>query len=147
MNISSFYYNKVWFLECHLLWSFQTWLASLLSDGRDYTLTSMKDIQVLHVFCVSCQRPQLCFLQVIGVSDSAAQMPDQSISGDRGVQMGANRYFMLRRMVIFGTFMVHIGKTRMNTKFFDFIGSKRNKIRGKKVQIKRKTSQNITQIR
>lgn len=61
--------------------------------------------------------------------------------------MGANRYFMLRRMVIFGTFMVHIGKTRMNTKFFDFIGSKRNKIRGKKVQIKRKTSQNITQIR
>lgn len=74
-------------------------------------------------------------------------MPDQSISGNRGVQMGINRYFMLRRMVIFDTFWVHIGKTRMNPRFFGFIGSKRNKIRGKKVQIKRKTSKNITKIR
>ena len=45
-------------------------------------------------------------------------MPDQSISGDRGVQMGTNRHFMLRRMVIFCTFRVHIGKTRMNPSFF-----------------------------
>ena len=42
--------------------------------------------------------------------------------------MGTNRYFMLRRMVIFGTIMVHIGKTRMNPRFSDIIGSKRNKI-------------------
>nr|DAR19941.1 MAG TPA: hypothetical protein [Bacteriophage sp.] len=61
--------------------------------------------------------------------------------------MGTNRYFMLRRMVIFGTFMVHIGKTRMKPSFLGFIESKRNKISGKKVQIKRKTSQNITKIR
>lgn len=32
--------------------------------------------------------------------------------------MGTNRYFMLRRMVIFGTFMVRIGKTRMKPGFF-----------------------------
>lgn len=80
----------------------------------------MKDIQRLCVFCVSCQRLQSCSLYVFRVSDSAAQMPDQSISGDRGVQMGTNRYFMLRRMVIFGTFMVHIGKIRMKLRFFGF---------------------------
>nr|DAH25444.1 MAG TPA: hypothetical protein [Caudoviricetes sp.]DAT80444.1 MAG TPA: hypothetical protein [Bacteriophage sp.] len=45
-------------------------------------------------------------------------MSDQSIYGDRGVRMGTNRYFILRRMVVFGTFMVHIGKTRMNPRFF-----------------------------
>lgn len=65
-------------------------------------------------------------------------MPDQPIYGDRGVQMGTNRYFMLRRIVIFGTFKVRIGKTRMNPRFSDFIDSKRNKIRSKKAQIKRK---------
>lgn len=47
-------------------------------------------------------------------------MPDQSIYGDKEVQMGTNRYFMLRRMVIFGTFWVRIGKTRMNPSFFGF---------------------------
>ena len=73
-------------------------------------------------------------------------MPDQSIYSNRGVQIGTNRYFMLRRMVIFGIFRVHIGKNRMKHRFSDFIGSKRNKNSGKKVQIKRKTSQNITKI-
>nr|DAY99695.1 MAG TPA: hypothetical protein [Caudoviricetes sp.] len=66
-------------------------------------------------------------------------MSDQSIYGDRGVRMGTNRYFMLRRIVIFGTFMVHIGKTRMKPSFFRLYWLKRNKIRDKKVQIKRKT--------
>lgn len=102
MNISSFYYNKVWFLK---------------------VLFSMKDIQMLYMlnmFCVSCQRPQSCSLYVFRVSESAVQMPDQSIYGDMGVQMGTNRYFMLRRMVILGTFRVHIGKTRMNPSFFGF---------------------------
>lgn len=103
--------------------------------------------KMLHIFCVSCQRLQFCSYEASGVSKSAAQIPDQFIYGDRGVQMGTNRYFMLRRIVIFGTFRVHIGKTRMKPSFSAFIGSKRNKIRGKKVQIKRKTSQNITQIR
>ncbi len=56
----------------------------------------------------------VCFI----VSESAAQMLDQSIYSDRGVQMGTNRYFMLRRMVIFGTFRVHIGKTSMKPRFF-----------------------------
>lgn len=54
---------------------------------------------------------------------------------------------MLRRMVIFDIFMAHIGKNRMNPRFFGFIESKRNKIGDEKVQIKRKTSQNITKIR
>ena len=83
----------------------------------------MKDIQMLcmlYMFCVSCQKPQSCFLQVFGVSESAAQIPDQSIYGDMGVQIDINRYFMLRRMVILGTFRVHIGKTRMNPSFFGF---------------------------
>ena len=78
----------------------------------------MKGIQMLYMFCISCQRLQLCSLEVFGVSESAAQMPDQSIYSNRGVQIGTNRYFMLRRMVIFGTFMVYIGKTRMNPRFF-----------------------------
>lgn len=73
---------------------------------------------MLYMFYVSCQRLQLCSLEVSEVSESASCMPDQSISGDRGVQIGTNRYFMLRRMVIFGTFMVHIGKTSMNPSFF-----------------------------
>ena len=107
----------------------------------------MKDIQMFCVFSISCQRPQSCSCEVSYVSKGATQMPDQSIYGDRGVQMGTNKHFMLRRMVIFGTFWVHIGKTRMKPSFLAFIGSKRNKNRGKKVQIKRKTSQNITQIR
>lgn len=47
-------------------------------------------------------------------------MPEQSIYSDRGVQIGTNRYFMLRRMVIFDTFKVYIGKTRMNPSFFGF---------------------------
>nr|DAI12128.1 MAG TPA: hypothetical protein [Bacteriophage sp.]DAM40115.1 MAG TPA: hypothetical protein [Caudoviricetes sp.] len=47
-------------------------------------------------------------------------MSNQSIYGDRGVRMGTNRYFMLRRIVIFGIFKVHIGKTRMNPRFFGF---------------------------
>lgn len=83
----------------------------------------MKDIQMLcmlYMFCVSCQRLQSCFLYVFEVYESAVQMPDQSIYGNRGVQMGTNRYFMLRRMVIFGTFMVHIGKNHMNPRFFGF---------------------------
>lgn len=57
-------------------------------------------------------------------------MPDQSIYDDRGVQMGTNRYFMLRRMVIFGTFMVHIGKTRMNPSFFGFYWAKKEQNNG-----------------
>ena len=81
-------------------------------------LLSMKNIQMLYMFCVSCQRLQLCSLEVSEVSESASLMPDQSISGDRGVQLGTNRYFMLRRMVFFGTFLVHIGKIRMNPRFF-----------------------------
>lgn len=72
------------------------------------------------MFSISCQRLQLCSLEVSEVSESASWMPDQSISGDRGVQMGTNRYFMLRRIVIFGTFQVHIGKIRMNPSFFGF---------------------------
>lgn len=83
----------------------------------------MKDIQMLcmlYMFCISCQRPQSCSLEVSYVSENAAQMPNQSIYDDRGVRMGTNRYFMLRRMVIFGTFLVHIGKTRMNPSFFGF---------------------------
>ena len=34
--------------------------------------------------------------------------------------MGTNMYFMLRRMIIFCTFKVHIGKNRMNPNFFGF---------------------------
>lgn len=74
-------------------------------------------------------------------------MPDQSIYGDRGVQIGTNRYFILRRMVIFGTFMIHIGKTRINPSFFGFYWVKKKQNKDKKVQIKRKTSKNMTQIR
>jgi len=107
----------------------------------------MKDIQRLCVFCVSCQRLQSCFLEVSYVFESAAQMLDQSIYGDRGVQVGTNKYFMLRRMVIFGTFMVHIGKIRMNPSLFRLYWLKKEQNMGKNVQIKRKTSQNITQIR
>ena len=73
---------------------------------------------MLCVLSISCQRLQLCSLEVSEVSESASLMPDQSISGDRGVQLGTNRYFMLRRMVFFGTFLVHIGKIRMNPRFF-----------------------------
>lgn len=93
----------------------------------------MKDIQMLcmlYMFCVSCQRPQSCALYVFRVSENASQMPDQSIYGDREVQMGTNRYFILRRMVIFGTFMVHIGKTRMNTSFFSFYWVKKEQNKG-----------------
>ncbi len=75
---------------------------------------------MLCAFCISCQRLQSCSYEVFGVSESAIWMPDQSIYGDREVQMGTNRYFMLRRMVIFGTFWVHIGKTRMKPSFFGF---------------------------
>ena len=75
---------------------------------------------MLCVFSISCQRLQSCSLEISGVSESASCMPDQSISGDRGVQMGTNRYFMLRRMVFFCTFRVHIGKTRMNPSFLGF---------------------------
>lgn len=73
---------------------------------------------MLYMFCISCQRLQLCSLEVSEVSESATQMPDQSISGNMGVQIGTNRYFMLRRMVFFSTFMVRIGKTRMKPRFF-----------------------------
>lgn len=93
----------------------------------------MKDIQMLcmlYMFCVSCQRLQSCFLYVFEVYESAVQMPDQSIYGNRGVQMGTNRYFMLRRMVIFGTFMVHIGKNRMNPRFFSFYWLKKEQNKG-----------------
>ena len=99
------------------------------------------------VLCVSCQRLQSYSLEVFYISESAAQMPDQSIYGDRGVQIGTNRYFMLRRMVIFGTFQAHIGKTRMKPSFFGLCWVKKEQNRDKKVQIKRKTSQNITKIR
>ena len=85
---------------------------------------------MLYMFCVSCQRLQLCSLEVSEVSESASWMPDQSISGDRGVHIGTNRYFMLRRMVIFGIFMVHIGKTRMNTRFFGFYLVKKGQNKG-----------------
>ena len=71
-------------------------------------------------------------------------MPDQSIYGDREMQIGTNRHFVLRRMVIFGIFMVHIGKTRINPRFFGFYWVKNEQNKGKKVQIKRRTSQNIT---
>nr|DAG04770.1 MAG TPA: hypothetical protein [Siphoviridae sp. ctGa111] len=74
-------------------------------------------------------------------------MSDQSIYGDRGLQIGTNRYFMLRRMVFFGTFRVHIGKTRMKPSFFRLYWVKKKQNKDKKVQIKRKTSQNITKIR
>lgn len=80
----------------------------------------MKDAQMLCVFYISCQRLQSYSLEVSYVSESAARMPDQSIYGDRGVQMGTNRHFILRRMVIFGTFWVYIGKTRMKPSFFGF---------------------------
>nr|DAZ60630.1 MAG TPA: hypothetical protein [Caudoviricetes sp.] len=80
----------------------------------------MKDIQISCVFSISCQRLQSCSLEVSEVFESAVWMPDQSIYSDRGVQMGTNRYFMLRRTVFFGTFRVHIGKTRMNPSFFSF---------------------------
>nr|DAK14360.1 MAG TPA: hypothetical protein [Caudoviricetes sp.] len=93
----------------------------------------MKDIQMLcmlYMFCVSCQRLQSCFLYVFEVYESAVQMPDQSIYGNRGVQMGTNRYFMLRRMVIFGTFMVHIGKNRMNPRFFRLYWVKKEQNKG-----------------
>jgi hypothetical protein len=93
----------------------------------------MKDIQMLcmlYMFCVSCQRLQSCFLYVFEVYESAVQMPDQSIYGNRGVQMGTNRYFMLRRMVIFGTFMVHIGKTRMKPSFFRLYWLKKEQNKG-----------------
>ena len=73
---------------------------------------------MLYMFCVSCQRLQSCSLEVSEVSESASWMPNQSIYSDRGVQIGTNRYFMLRRMVIFDTFKVYIGKTRMNPRFF-----------------------------
>lgn len=45
---------------------------------------------------------------------------------------------MLRRMVIFGTFIVHIGKTRMNPRFFRHYWVKKEQNMGKNVQIKRK---------
>ena len=73
---------------------------------------------MLCMFSISCQRLQSCSLEISGISESAALMPDQSIYSNRGVQIGTNRYFMLRRMVIFGIFMVHIGKTRMKPRFF-----------------------------
>ena len=76
---------------------------------------------------------QSCSLEISGVSESAAWMPDQFISGDMGVQIGTNRYFMLRRMVIFGTFMVHIGKTSMKPSFFGFYWLKKGQNMGKKV--------------
>jgi hypothetical protein len=78
----------------------------------------MKDIQISCVFSISCQRLQSCSLEVSEVFESSVWMPDQSIYSNREVQIGTNRYFMLRRMVIFGTFMVHIGKTRMKPSFF-----------------------------
>lgn len=93
----------------------------------------MKNIQMLYMlymFYVSCQRPQSCSLEVSYVSENAAQMPDQSIYDDRGVQMGTNMYFMLRRMVIFGTFMVHIGKIRMKHSFFGFYWVKKEQNKG-----------------
>lgn len=93
----------------------------------------MKDIQMLcmlYMFCVSCQRLQSCFLYVFEVYESAVQMPDQSIYSNRGVQIGTNRYFMLRIMVIFSAFMVHIGKIRMNPSFFDFYWVKKEQNRG-----------------
>ena len=68
----------------------------------------------------------VCFI----VSESAAKMLDQSIYGNRGVQMGTNRHFMLRRIVIFGTFMVHIGKTRMKPSFFRFYWLKKEQNKG-----------------
>ena len=71
-------------------------------------------------------------------------MPNQSIYDDRGIQIDTNRYFILRRIVIFGTFIVHIGKTRINPRFFGFYWVKNEQNKGKKVQIKRRTSQNIT---
>ena len=67
---------------------------------------------------INCQRLQSCSLEVSEVSESASWMPNQSIYSDRGVQIGTNRYFMLRRMVFFCTFMVRIGKNRMKPRFF-----------------------------
>lgn len=64
------------------------------------------------------------------VSESAAQIPDQSIYGDMEVQIGTNRYFMLRRMVILGTFRVHIGKTRIKPSFFGFYWHKKEQNKG-----------------
>lgn len=85
---------------------------------------------MLCVFCVSCQRLQSCSLEISEVSESAAWIPDQSIYGDRGVRMGTNRYFMLRRMVIFGIFMVHIGKIRMKPRFFRLYWLKKEQNKG-----------------
>lgn len=88
----------------------------------------MKDIQMLcmlYMFCVSCQRLQSCFLYVFEVYESAVQMPDQSIYGNRGIQIDTNRYFILRRIVIFGTFIVHIGKNRMDPRFFRLLLSQK----------------------
>lgn len=52
--------------------------------------------------------------------------------------MGTNRYFMLRRIVIFGTFRVHIGKTRMKPSFFGFYWLKKEQNMGKKGTNKKK---------
>lgn len=57
-------------------------------------------------------------------------MPDQSIYDDRGIQIDTNRYFILRRIVIFGTFRVHIGKTRMKPRFSDFYWVKKEQNKG-----------------
>lgn len=65
-------------------------------------------------------------------------MTDQSIYSDRGVQMGTNRYFMLRRIAIFGTFMVHIGKNRMKPSFFRLYWVKKEQNRDKKGTNKKK---------
>nr|DAH19792.1 MAG TPA: hypothetical protein [Caudoviricetes sp.] len=70
-------------------------------------LLSMKNIQMLYMFCVSCQRLQLCSLEVSYISESAAQMPDQSIYGDRGVQIGTNRHFIPEEW----SFSVHLEYT------------------------------------
>lgn len=77
----------------------------------------------LDTLCVLCKLPEATIMLikcVWSLSKGTAQMPDQSIYGDRGVWMSINRYFILRRMVIFGTFWVHIGKTCMNPNFFGF---------------------------
>lgn len=52
--------------------------------------------------------------------------------------MGTNMYFMLRRMIIFYTFMVHIGKTRMKPSFFGFYWLKKEQNRDKKGTNKKK---------
>ena len=99
------------------------------------------------MFSINCQRLQLCSYEVSEISKNVVWMPDQSIYGDREYRWGQIGTLCSEEW----SFSVHLWytseKPALNLAFLGFIGSKRNKISGKKVQIKRKTSKNITQIR